>query len=73
MYKTYTESDLHDLIEGMVYELGSQLAVAEKLGISAAYLNDYLSGRRAAGAKILVALELRRVISYESTQLETPA
>ena len=68
MYKNYTESDLYDLIQGMVYERGSQAAVAQTLGISTAYLNDYLSGRRAAGAKILAALELRRVISYESTQ-----
>jgi predicted transcriptional regulator len=67
MYKTITESDLYDLIQCMIYEQGSQAAVAKKLGISTAYLNDYLSGRRAAGAKILAALELRRVISYEST------
>lgn len=70
MYKTYSESDLHDMIEAMIYELGSQKAVACKLGVSAAYLNDYLSGRRMAGSKILVALELRRVISYESTKRE---
>lgn len=66
--KTYTESELYEMIERMISELGSQLAVAKKLGVSSAYLNDYLSGRRAAGAKILAALELRRVISYESTR-----
>jgi hypothetical protein len=73
IYKTYTESDLYDLIQGMVYKFGSQATVADRLGISTAYLNDYLSGRRAAGAKILAALELRRVISYESTTTDRPA
>lgn len=62
-----TESDLFWKITGMVKECGSQKAAAEKLGISLQYLNDYLSGRRNAGAKILAAMELRRVVMYEST------
>ncbi len=61
------ESDLIKLINAMVEKCGSQAAVADKLKISRAYLNDYLSGRRQAGGKILDALELRRVITYEST------
>ena len=43
------------------------IGFAELLGISVQYLNDYLGGRRNAGAKILAAMELRRVVMYEST------
>jgi predicted transcriptional regulator len=62
-----SESELMKLINAMVEKYGSQAEVADKLKISRAYLNDYLSGRRQAGGKILSALELRRVITYEST------
>lgn len=43
----------------------SQVELARELGISASYLNDVLRGRREPGEKILKALKLRRVVSYE--------
>ena len=62
-----SEQDVMNRIKNIVAEQGSQKSAAEKLGISLQYLNDYLGGRRYAGAKILSALELRRVVFYEST------
>lgn len=42
----------------------TQREVAEELGVSASYLNDYLHFRREPGAKLLEALGLRRVVTY---------
>ncbi len=47
----------------------TQRDVADELGVSAGYLNDYLHFRREPGPKILQALGLRRVNGYE---LEKP-
>lgn len=45
----------------------TQAAVAESMGVSASYLNDYLHFRREPGPKILEALGLRVVVGYERT------
>lgn len=45
----------------------TQVAVAESMGVSASYLNDYLHFRREPGSKILEALGLRVVVGYERT------
>ena len=44
---------------------GSQKAFAEHLGISTAYLNDVLHNRREPGEKILDALGIKRIVTYE--------
>jgi DNA-binding transcriptional regulator YdaS (Cro superfamily) len=59
---------LEELVEAMnkaANRLGSQKALAEKLGVSAAHINDVLKGRREPGRKILTALGLRKITSYE--------
>lgn len=43
----------------------TQKEVAEELGVSPAYLNDYLRFRRGPGPKLLEALGLRKVITYQ--------
>ncbi len=43
----------------------TQKEVAEELGVSPAYLNDYLHFRREPGPKLLEALGLRKVITYQ--------
>ena len=53
------------ILERMVAEVGSQKALAEKLGCSLPYLNDVLLRRKEPGRRILEPLKLRRVISYE--------
>lgn len=45
----------------------TQRDVAESMGVSASYLNDYLHFRREPGPKILLALGLRVVVGYERT------
>lgn len=45
-----------DRLQQMVEQLGSQKAVADKLGIGPAYLSDVLNGRRDPGPAILDAL-----------------
>lgn len=48
-----------------VKNAGSQRALAEKLGVSPAYLGDVLHGRREPGRSILEPLGFRRVVLYE--------
>lgn len=61
-----TEQQLFSYIQSEIKKSGSQKAFANQLGISISYLNDYLSGRRKAGSKILSALDLIRVVHYKS-------
>jgi len=44
---------------------GSQRAWAKRHNISTQYVSDVLSSRRPPGGKILQALGLKRVVSYE--------
>lgn len=56
------------LIERMAADAkraGSQLVLAQRLGISPQYLCDVLAGRREPGGKLLKALGYRRVVVYE--------
>ena len=67
MKKTLTETDVLNLIDGLVKKLGTQEALAQKWGISAPYLTDILKGRRGISANILTRLGLRArtVTTYE--------
>lgn len=47
---------------------GSQRAWAMKHGISAPYVADVLRGRREPAGKVLDALGLERVVTYEPTR-----
>jgi hypothetical protein len=60
------ESDVISLIRDKVAEIGSMRGLADRWGISAAYVSDLLAGRRSPGVKILGQLGLERVktISY---------
>lgn len=66
MQKTYTLDGLLSLLEAEVGRSGSRKEAAKKLGVSAQYLGDVLNNKREPGKKILDALKLRKVISYES-------
>ena len=44
---------------------GSQQAFAKAHGISPQYLSDVLRGRRDPGQKLLDAMGLKRVVSYQ--------
>lgn len=44
---------------------GSQVALAQEMGVSPTYLGDVIHGRKEPGKKILDALGLKRVVTYE--------
>lgn len=52
-------ADVRAQLRKMVKELGTQRAVAEKLGIGRQYLSDVLSGKRDPGPAVLNALGLK--------------
>lgn len=43
----------------------TQTALATELGVSTAYLNDVLQGRREAGEKLLKPLGMSKVVTYK--------
>ncbi len=43
---------------------GTQKATAEVLGVSAQYLGDVLTNKRAPGKKLLKAMGYKRIITY---------
>jgi DNA-binding transcriptional regulator YdaS (Cro superfamily) len=45
--------------------LGSQKALAEKIGVTQAFVCDIINGRREPSGKPVAFLGLRRVVSYE--------
>jgi len=54
-------------LEQMVAEEGTQVAVAEKIGVTPAYISDVLSGRREPGKTICDALGFERIVAYVPT------
>lgn len=60
-----TEQDVLDRLRAVVTAAGSQKAYAEQIGVSQTYLSDVLTGNRAPGEKILVALRLEAVLMYQ--------
>lgn len=51
-------------IQKRVKDCESQVRLADKLDISAQYLNDVLAGKREPGAKLLAALGAVKVVTY---------
>lgn len=45
-------------------EAGGQKILAQKLGVSEAYLSDVINGRREPADKLLSALGMERVVTY---------
>lgn len=66
--KKYTHLELIEWLR-KDSEKETQKALAKRLGISAQYLSDILKGRREPGQKMLDALGLERVITYESKKV----
>lgn len=56
-----------DLLRAAVDKAGTQTAFAKKHGISIAYVNDVLQGRRQPGDKILKALGLESQLTYRKS------
>ena len=51
-------------LAAVIRAAGSQRAAAAQLGVSFAYLNDVVRGRRAVSARLARALGLERVTVY---------
>jgi DNA-binding transcriptional regulator YdaS (Cro superfamily) len=49
-------------LRALIAEQGSQQAAAKRLGVSGAYVNDLLHGRREFSDRMLKKLGLRRVV-----------
>jgi len=45
--------------------LGGQRALARKIGVSAAFLNDIILGKREPSGRVVTYLHLTREVSYE--------
>jgi predicted transcriptional regulator len=58
-----TEENVREMVNEMLDDM-NQKELADRLGVSVSYLNDYLHFRRKPGAKILDALGLKRVVRY---------
>lgn len=53
-----------DALRRLVRELGSQKAVAKKLGFTPSFINDVLQGRREMTEALASKLGYKRVVSY---------
>lgn len=60
--KIIHRDDVVKLLERLCQKLGSQKALAEKLGVSPSYISDVLSGRRDISESLARKLGLKVVI-----------
>ena len=60
-----TEADVLKLLQQTCTDAGGVNAFARTYHVSPAYVSSALSGKRTFGPKILKALSLKRVTSYE--------
>lgn len=59
-----TEDDVRAVVDNLL-ATRTQKQLAEELGVSSGYLNDYIHFRREPGAKLLEGLGIRKVVLYE--------
>ncbi len=60
------EARVRERVKVLVQTNGGVRALARRLRISASYVSDVCSGRRAPGPPFLKALGLRKVVGYEN-------
>ncbi len=65
-----TTDDVRRMLRGACQAEGSQSAWARRAGVSQAYVNDAMHGRREPGEAILQALGLERVTTYRKRRGE---
>lgn len=70
-YESQQGWDVLDILQDdITASIDGQAAWARSKGVSAAYVNDVLKGRRDPGPKILDALGFERVVTYRPKQVE---
>ena len=66
--KVYLEKDLiHDIAQ-LANRMSTQKALADKIGVSQAYLTNVIKGRRRPSAKILKFLGYERIVCYKEVK-----
>jgi transcriptional regulator with XRE-family HTH domain len=60
-----TKDELIEHLRKLAKEEGSQRNLAKRLGVSAPFIGDVLLGKREPAPKMLKALGLRRVVTFE--------
>lgn len=60
-----TEDEVRQEVRRICEARGTQKAYADEIGVTAAYLHDFLNEKRGPGPSILKALGLRKVVRYE--------
>ncbi len=63
---TYNAESLYDHVSKMLFKCGNQTALAEKLKVQKHLLAAYLLDREQISDELLIALNLRKVVFYES-------
>lgn len=58
------EQDVIRRLRAAVDQAGGQRAFARAVGVTAAYVNDMLRGRRSVGVKVLDALGIERIVTH---------
>jgi len=62
------ESEMLELINGAVEIYGSQKALADRMGITPAYLSDIINGKRGVSQKVAEFFQRQRVNVYRDAQ-----
>lgn len=73
MGESMTVDQVREILFRACEKAGSQRQWAMRYGLSNAYVNDVLSSRRDPGEGILVALGLRKIVTYERVPQEIAA
>jgi transcriptional regulator with XRE-family HTH domain len=55
-----------DALREIVKREGTMRAAAKAMGVSLSYVSDVLAGKRLPGQKILAALRLRKIVTFEA-------
>lgn len=66
-----TEQEVRDRLRTAINEAGGQRAFAEQHGLTPAYVNDVVHGRRALADRILAAIGVSRAVTYQIVQQES--
>ena len=66
-----TEDEVRERLRAAIEAAGGQQSFAKAHGFTPAYINDVVHGRRALADRILMAIGIKRVISFETRYEDT--
>jgi transcriptional regulator with XRE-family HTH domain len=65
-----TEQQVRELLRAEYRKAGTMRALAERAGVTVAYVHDALNGRRAPGPAFLALLGLEKVVGYRKVRTD---